>query len=389
MRAEILMIGTELLLGQIHDTNATWLAQTLAQNGIHLRQKTTVGDNLERICGALEAALSRCDVVVCSGGLGPTEDDITRECVARVLGREMAYRETLFESVRARFAHLNVRISENNKRQATLPVGAEAIDNPNGTAPGVLVEDPRGTIICLPGPPHELQAMVETAVLPYLRARFGLQGVVHYRELKVCGLGESRIDEYIGDLVRTAENPTVGLLAKPDAVHVRIAAFADDVDAANALIEPVAAQVHERMPGLIMGQDGDTLEGVIDAMLHARGWRMATQEAVSGGMLAHRLTAGGAGQYVGGSVEREAVDSEAAALDVARRCQLSYGVECALVVAGDDPAKRCWASAITPEHEAAWHLTYLGSGARLQLRLAIQALERFRRLLAALATPEQ
>ncbi|MCC6145812.1 MAG: competence/damage-inducible protein A, partial [Candidatus Hydrogenedentes bacterium] len=135
MRAEIVMIGTELLLGQIQDTNATYIAQILAANGIFLYQKTTVGDNRERIVGALEAALERSDVVLCSGGLGPTEDDITRECVADVLGRGLSYREDLFEAIVARFSHFRLQITENNKKQATLPDGAIAVENPYGTAP--------------------------------------------------------------------------------------------------------------------------------------------------------------------------------------------------------------------------------------------------------------
>ena len=215
MQAEILMIGTELLLGQVLDTNAAYMGRLLAEHGINLYQKTTVGDNKGRIVAALDAALRRSDVVLCSGGLGPTEDDITRECVAELLGRPLEYHEDLWETVKARFTRSRIQFTENNKRQAMLPQGAHAIENPHGTAPGVLVDDPRGVIACMPGVPGELKPMLEERVIPFLRARFGLAGALVYKVLKVCGMGESRVDSLIGDLVASLDNPTVGLLASP------------------------------------------------------------------------------------------------------------------------------------------------------------------------------
>ncbi|HRZ17247.1 MAG TPA: molybdopterin-binding protein, partial [Candidatus Hydrogenedentes bacterium] len=224
MRAELMMIGTELLLGQIVDTNAAFMARALAEHGINVYFKTTVGDNVERISAALETALSRADVVLCSGGLGPTEDDITRECVAGVLGRALEYHPEIYAAIEARFAHMGRKITENNRRQAMAPRGAEIVENPHGTAPGLFVDDPKGVVVCMPGVPGELKPMLTERVIPRLCERFGITGTLRYRVLRVCGMGESRVDALMGDLILSGANPTVGLLAAVDGVTIRIAA---------------------------------------------------------------------------------------------------------------------------------------------------------------------
>lgn len=385
MQTEILMIGTELLLGQIQDTNAAFMAQVLAENGINLYQKTTVGDNPARIKTALEGALSRSGVVLCSGGLGPTEDDITRECIAELLDRPLEYHEDLFEAIVARFAHLRSRITENNKRQALLPRGARAIPNPNGTAPGLLVEDERGTIICMPGVPSELKPMLTDQVIPYLRQRFGLSGLLHYRVLKVCGIGESRVDDLIGDLITGSSNPTIGLLAYPDAVRIRIAARAESLEAANALIDPVERAVEARLPGLIMGKDDDTLEGVVDQLLSERGWRLSVLETQSGGALAQRLVAAGARCFAGGRVlpcpAPGGASAEENALDFAEKLLLEFPDTCALALVAEPTEHRTAAVFLTPKGRADWEIGVYGEAERNQLRTAVVALERLRRFL--------
>ncbi|HQH52729.1 MAG TPA: molybdopterin-binding protein, partial [Candidatus Hydrogenedentes bacterium] len=235
MQAEIIMIGTELLLGQIVDTNAAFMGRLLAENGINLYQKATVGDNPKRIVQAITAALERADVVLTSGGLGPTEDDITRECIAEVFASPLELRQDLVEQLKARFQRIGRRPTTNNLKQAQVPRGATPIENPHGTAPGLLVEDARGIVIAMPGVPRELHPMLCDKVLPFLRKRFSLKGLVHYRVLKVCGVGESAIDSAIGHLIRDSANPTVGLLASPEAVRIRIAARADTKDQATTL----------------------------------------------------------------------------------------------------------------------------------------------------------
>ncbi len=387
MQAEILMIGTELLLGQIQDTNATWMAQTLAAHGIPLYQKTTVGDNPERIRAALEDGLRRAGAVLCSGGLGPTEDDITRECVAAVFGRPLVYHPDLFEGIRARFAHLRANITENNKRQAMLPEGAVALDNPHGTAPGILVDDPRGVVACMPGVPWELKPMMESHVIPFLRTKFGVSGVLCYRVLKVCAMGESRVDSLIGDLILGSSNPTVGLLASPDAVRIRIAARATSVAEAETLIAPVEAAIRDRLPGLIMGVNDETLESVVDRLLAERGWTIATAESVTGGALAERLTAAGARQFVGGRVYPPGGDLVAsgggdAALDAARRILVEFGSDCAFVLLGGPAAKETQVAFISPEASASWFIGLYPDSALGRVRTVVAALEQVRRRLA-------
>ena len=382
LSAEILMIGTELLIGQIQDTNATYMAQALAAHGIHLYQKVTVGDNAARICAALEGALSRSDVVICSGGLGPTEDDITRECVARVLGRGTTYHEELFAQIQARFAAFRRTATDNNKKQATLPEGAEAIENPFGTAPGVWVDDPRGIIVCMPGVPSELKPMLDERVLPRLRERFGLAGVLHYRNLKVCGVGESRVDSMIGDLITGSANPTIGLLASPDVVRIRIAAHAANIDVAHALIAPVEQELRARLGTLIMGADDDTLESVVNGLLAQRGWKLAVVETQTGGMLAQRLTRAGATQFAGGEVwPLRTASSGDKAIDEAARVLLGYRSDCAMALLGDSGQGLTWAALLTPEMRVVKEIGFGGTAGVNQVRTAVIALEAFRRLL--------
>lgn len=386
MKAEILMIGTELLLGQIVDTNAAYLAQTLAENGIHIYQKTTVGDNRERIVAALRAALDRADVVLCSGGLGPTEDDITRECVAEVFGVEMAFREHLYASVLERFSQIRVQITDNNKRQAVLPVGAEAIENPRGTAPGVLMDGPQGVVICMPGVPHELQGMMRDSVIPWLRERYGLAGVLHYRSLKVCGVGESRIDSLIGDLIIDSRNPTVGLLANPEANRIRIAAHAPTLEEANRMIDVMEQQVQERLPGMVMGRDNDTIEAVVDQLLVDKGWKIRLAEQSTGGMIAQRLTAAGARSFAGGVVlpldaEKVGQNLEDWGLALARENLLGSRSLCALSVVRDPTQGRSVATFVSPAGEYSWEIGDYAKAQRNQLRAAIYCLERIRRIL--------
>lgn len=387
MNAEIVMIGTELLLGQIVDTNATHIARVLAENGINLFQKTTVGDNRERIPRVLDAALDRADIVLVSGGLGPTEDDITRDCVAELTGRPLEFRQELMEQLEERFRRIGRPISENNKRQAYAPRGATALPNPNGTAPGVLVEDPRGVIACMPGVPFELYAMLEDSVLPYLRARFGLAGVVHYRVLKVCGIGESRVDEAIADLILAYDNPKIGLLASPDAVRIRISARAEDVALADALIDEADSAVRQRLPGLIAAVDDDTLERVVDRLLAERGLRFAAHETHTGGMLGQRLTAAGATQFAGATVLplRPTDDLARRAAEAAEAVRRRFEVDCGLAIVADADSRTVAVHWIAPDDAAGWTMRYAQLDELHQLRGAVMALEYVRRRLLGVA----
>ncbi|MBI5094082.1 MAG: CinA family nicotinamide mononucleotide deamidase-related protein [Candidatus Hydrogenedentes bacterium] len=380
------MIGTELLLGQIVDTNASYIGRVLAENGINLYQKTSVGDNPERIKQALDAALTRSDVVLTSGGLGPTEDDITRECIAELLGRPLEFRQDLYEHVSACFAAFRRPMTENNKRQAHAPQGAKSIHNPNGTAPGLIVEDARGVIICMPGVPKELYPMLTDSVLPYVREKFGISGVIHSRVLKVCGVGESAIDDKIGHLIKNEQNPTVGVLASLDAVRVRITARAEDLDTANAIIDPLDAQVRELLPGLIMGVDDDTLEGVVNGLLSEKGWTLAVVETNTGGALVQRLTAVKANCFAGGMVlplsKVAGSNAKMIAHAYADKVRADQGASCGLALIANPAAKTTAVVFVTPEDSYEWEMTHYGTDERGQVRGSVVALEQVRRWLA-------
>jgi len=340
-----------------------------------------VGDNPGRIKQALDAALDRSDIILTSGGLGPTEDDITRECIAELLDRPPEFRQDLYESLVARFERFRFVMTENNKRQAYAPRGAIAIPNPNGTAPGLIVEDARGTIVCMPGVPGELKPMLTDSVIPYMRNRFGVTGVIHSRVLKVCGIGESRVDAAIGDLIKFQQNPTVGVLASPDAVRIRISARADTREEADALIEGIDAKVRERLPGLVMGVNDATLEQVVDDLIRARGWRLAVAETVTGGIVAQRLTSRGAGAFAGGLVMPCMRSPAASARECADIARWQFGAECALALAADPESGRTTICFVTPEERTEWDISYFGLDERSQLRTATIALENVRRRL--------
>lgn len=387
------MIGTELLLGQIHDTNSTYMSQVLAEQGIPLYQKVTVGDNLERIVAALDDALDRSDVVLCSGGLGPTEDDITRDAIAALLGRKLVFRQDLYDDMVARFSHYRMQITENNKRQTTLPEGAIPLNNPHGTAPGLIVECKRGIIACMPGVPSELRPMLEERVAPYIRQRFNLSGTVQSHILKVCGLGESRVDSLIGDIIQSSSNPTVGLLASPGAVTIRITAYATDHQAAKALIAPLENRIRERLDGLIMGVNDDRLETVVDQLFQERGWKLALLETQTGGKLSQLMSQTGMTSYLGGMVQNPGLTgAEVGPLDLKAQILLCFPADCVLVMQTDLSNRTNVIHFFTPEPSESyndlpesqafsWRQTFAGLSEKDQLRSAIGILERLRRIL--------
>ncbi len=289
MNAEIVAIGSELLLGQIVDTNSAWIAQRLAENGVNLFYKTTVGDNLDRMTGILSSALERADVVITTGGIGPTQDDLTREAVASVTNRKIVTDPQSLEEINQRFRRRGFILTKNNEKQATVPEGATVIRNPNGTAPAFLVEDPRGVIISVPGVPFEMKWLIENEIIPYLRQKFSLKQVIHYKLLKVSDLGESNVDHLVGHLIAESTNPTVGVLAHPGQVDVRIAAMAEDTVQADKLIEPVALEARRLLGDNVFAEDDETMESTVGALLESSGRTVACYEDLSGGSVAAAL----------------------------------------------------------------------------------------------------
>ncbi len=331
MHAEIIATGSELLLGEQVDTNSTFIARKLREIGLNLYFKTVVGDNEQRMAETLSIALNRSDVIITTGGLGPTVDDVTRSAVARATGRELIFRDDLLEQIKARFRVYGVPMGENNRRQAYVPAGAIPIENPVGTAPSFIVEERGKIIISLPGVPREMEYLIEHAVLPYLRAKLNLTDVIVIRTLHTVGQGESRIDDAIGDL-ETASNPTVGLSAKAGQVDIRITAKAVTRDEATALIAGMEAQVRERVGTHIFGVDEDTLESVLVRQLAARGLTLASVEFGMSGTLSGRLSRLG-DAYRGGLMltQLDSFDVEAAAR-AAQDVQAAHGGSLGLAV---------------------------------------------------------
>ncbi len=288
MKAEIISIGTELLLGAIVDTNAAYISRRLAEIGIDLYHRLTVGDNERRIARCIEEALERTDVVICTGGLGPTVDDVTRQAVARATGRELVLDEEMLGWIEERFRGWGHPMSENNRRQALKPQGAMAIENPVGTAPIFIVQDKRGDVIVLPGVPHEMEYLMEHEVIPYLKRKLGHQEVIKTRVLRTVGIGESQIDARIGDLMESA-NPTVGLAAHPGQTDVRIVAKATSQEEADRLIAEMERQVRERLGEVIYGVGEETVAEVVARMLAERGLTLGTVECGVDGIVSRQI----------------------------------------------------------------------------------------------------
>lgn len=286
--AEIITIGTEILLGEIVDTNARYVARQLRDAGIDLYRKTTVGDNARRIAQAIQQSLERCEIIITTGGLGPTVDDPTREAVALAVGVETEFCPELWDQIQARFERFGRQPTENNKRQAFIPKGALAVENPVGTAPAFIVEHAGRVIVSLPGVPREMEYLLDKVVLPDLRQRFQITSLIKARVLHTAGAGESQIDDLIGDL-ETLSNPTVGLAAHSGQVDVRITAKAETEAAANQAIQAVEFELRKRLGDWIYGADEETLEEIALRSVRRRGWSVAVIESGLNGELIRRL----------------------------------------------------------------------------------------------------
>ena len=309
MKAEIVSIGTELLLGEIVDTNASFLASQLPHLGIDVYYMHQVGDNIERLQEVFTRAIGRSDLILTTGGLGPTDDDLTRSIIASVMGEEMSIDPVLEQELRAFFGDRSLTMPENNLKQAMLIPSSQAIPNPVGTAPGWWVEKNGRIIVAMPGPPRELHHMWEHQVRPKLRQRAGDQILVS-RVLKVTGISEGAVDEMCGDLLK-ASNPTIGVYAKPDGIHVRIGAKAKDETAAQKLIEPVESHLRTTFGNNLWGVDEETMQAVVGKLLTERGITLATMESCTGGQLASTITdVPGASAYFKGGLVTYATEAK-------------------------------------------------------------------------------
>jgi nicotinamide-nucleotide amidase len=301
------MVGTELLLGEVVDTNSTYIAQRLAELGIDLYYVTWVGDNRKRIASLVQQAYQRADLVITGGGLGPTTDDVTKEAVADAFGLEMELCPEALAAIKRRFDLLQINMSDNNRRQAYLPVGAKALPNPKGTAPGVLLEPTEGkAVIMLPGVPVELKALMNESVLPYIKERLGQNGagIIYSRVLRFYGLGESNLEDMIQDMIAAQVNPTIAPYAGSGEVRLRITAKAADESEAMTLIEPVERQLLDRLGLYFYGYGDEGMETVVARLLLSQGKTVALAESCTGGLISHKLTnvPGSSGYYMQGAV---------------------------------------------------------------------------------------
>ncbi|MDQ2991258.1 MAG: competence/damage-inducible protein A [Candidatus Eremiobacteraeota bacterium] len=291
MNVELLGIGTELLLGQLVDTNTAYVASHLADVGVNIFACHAVGDNRERIAEAMSASLERADGVVTTGGLGPTVDDLTRESACDALGLVAVRDERLVAWLYERFATLGLEMRENNLKQADIPAGAFVLENPNGSAPGFVAFDARGKFVAsMPGVPYEMKAMLTERLIPYLRERYDLRERITTRIVHTVGITESEIDHRIADLFASLENPKLAVLAHAYRCDVKIMAKAASTEAAEASIAPVQAEIERRLDGFIYGLDDETLPSAVHRMLQARGQTLSVAESCTGGRIAAELT---------------------------------------------------------------------------------------------------
>ena len=288
MIAEIISVGTELLLGDTVNTNAAFLGRELAKLGISVYTQTVVGDNAERLMRAYTLAYERgADLVIATGGLGPTEDDITKEVAAEYFGVPMVLHEPSWEFMLSLWAKMNLPIAMNNKKQAILPEGCQVLKNPNGSAPGVYMEKDGKTMLLLPGPPNELEPMFLQLAVPILRKMSDT--VLVSQTLKVVGIGESAVEERIKTLIGAQTNPTIAPYAKTAEVHLRVTASAGSEEEARKMIAPVTKELYGILGEAIYGYDGDTLEGVVSKLLKERGLTLACAESCTGGMVTAKM----------------------------------------------------------------------------------------------------
>ena len=370
MRAELLSVGTELLLGQIVDTNSAYLAGRLAGLGVDLLHISTVGDNLGRATEAVRLAVGRSDLVVCTGGLGPTEDDLTREAIAAALGETPAVDPALEAELRGWFAGRGAPMPERNRKQAWLIPSAHSLANPLGTAPGWDVRRGGTRIIAMPGVPREMTRMWEVEVEPSL----GDGRVLRSRTLKLLGIGESSVEEALDELVRSTA-PTVATYAKNDGVHVRVTDKGGDAGAVQGRIDAMERIIRSRIGQHIWGTDADTLGSVVGQALASRSWRLALGEAITGGEIARALTETEdsatwlAGAVVVPGADEDALGAWAAGLGADVVCLAPFGgTETTLVVR-------------TPERDARRTTVRYRSSSEGRRRAALAALDLIRRAL--------
>ena len=325
---EIITIGTELLLGEITDTNSTYIARTLRDHGIDIYRITTVGDNPGRIASTIREALDRAEIIITTGGLGPTVDDPTRQAVADAVERELVFKPELWEEIVDRFKDYGREPTENNRRQAYIPKGAIPVVNPVGTAPCYIVEIDNACVVSLPGVPREMEFVLHNAIIPYLSNKFTLKTqIIKATVLHAASLGESVIDEMIDDLEQKA-NPTVGLLAHPGQVDIRVTSKAGSTQEALELSKPVVQELKDRLGDNIYGQDEETLESIICQILNDKTLDIKVTEFGMDGTLIQRIKLGQPGKLIGQELTTQPQNMEEFSKQIIDNCQKDHAQIC-------------------------------------------------------------
>jgi competence/damage-inducible protein CinA-like protein len=287
MKAEILCVGTELLLGDIVNTNAQYIAKRLAELGITVYHQTVVGDNPKRLKEAYKLAFNRADLVINTGGLGPTKDDLTKEIAAEYFGKKLILNEEELKKIEGYFIKINRKMSESNKKQAYLPENSTIIPNKNGTAPGCIIDEKGKIVVLLPGPPREMKPMFENTVIPYLKKYEN--GVLYSKVLRVIGVGESAAEEMMRDIIDSQTNPTIATYAKDSEVTFRITAKGDNDKQAKKMIEPMESEIRKRLGDNVYAEGETCLENVLAEMLVNKNITIAAAESCTGGMVSSKL----------------------------------------------------------------------------------------------------
>ena len=410
MRCEVVAVGTELLLGQIVDTNSSWMGEQLAAAGIDSHFQTKVGDNLDRIVGALRIALSRSDAVICCGGLGPTQDDITREAIAVVMNVDLVRHEHLVDAIRTMFASRGRVMAENNARQGDVPVGAQIIEQTRGTAPGLICPVGKKVIYAVPGVPYEMRDMVERVIVPDLIARSGEVATIRSRVLRTWGIAESTLAERIADRLDALDRPgapavTIAFLASGiEGIKVRLTAKAGSADEASALLDAEEHEVRAILGNLIFATDDSTMESAVGELLVGRGWTLGLAESVTGGMVASRCVAvPGASNWFRGAVVSYAsevkfdllgvaegpVVSAVAAVEMARGARRTLGADVGVAITGvagpteqdGQPVGTVFVGLVTPDGEHVEEMKMPGDRERIRNFSTISSMDFVRRAL--------
>ena len=409
MNAEIIAAGSELLTAERIDTNSLYLTAELNNLGVEVTAKAVIGDDRDRLADAVRAALSRSPIVILSGGLGPTEDDVTRDAVALALDRKLVFHPEIAAQIEERFARMKRRMSDINRRQAYVIEGAEVLPNDRGTAPGQWVEAPGGVVAMLPGPPHELQAMFERECLPRLRRIVPAQ-MIRTLLLRVTGIPESDLDQLISPVYKKYLNPVTTILAGSNDIQIHLRARCATLGEAEALLGEVGAPIEALLGDKIYSRNGDPLEVVVGEMLHQAGATVAVAESLTGGMLGERFTSvpGSSRYFLGGfiaysnamktellgvdprilaqfgAVSRET--AEAMAAGARRRANATYALSVTGVAgpeaAGDEaPVGTVYIGLADAEKAVSFHRQFLGDRERIRAFTTQMALDCLRRRL--------